>query len=111
MILQGYGKLEFMFAVMEDVVSLLVVNLTVIAAWVFRLSDDSESPYHVNTVLRERSRPPGITTAFGLTTFGVEVNLDTEHVSDREDGKSTVVSVLDGVKGSNDSVHKLPPTL
>ncbi|KAK7047687.1 hypothetical protein VNI00_006455 [Paramarasmius palmivorus] len=123
MILKDYGKMEFMFAVIEDVVSLLVVNLTVITAWLFKLSDndhDSDSPYYVNTFLRgrlsggsrNRSQNPGVTTAFGLTTFGIEVNVDTErHITDQQDGKLTVVSVYGGDKESNDSTDKLAKPL
>ncbi|KAF5361424.1 hypothetical protein D9758_006127 [Tetrapyrgos nigripes] len=37
------GYLEFMFAVIEMVVSLVVVNLTVLTSWLLRLNDDSES--------------------------------------------------------------------
>ncbi|ESK85066.1 hypothetical protein Moror_11038 [Moniliophthora roreri MCA 2997] len=121
MILKDYGKLEFLFAaVIQDVVSLLVVNLTVIAAWLFRLSDDndSESPYYVNTFLRGRwsdrlrnKSQVGTTAAFGLTTLGVEVIVDTQDVSDQRDGKLTVVSILEGDQSSSDNVHKLPPAL
>ncbi|KAL0566860.1 hypothetical protein V5O48_015136 [Marasmius crinis-equi] len=56
-IIEDRGALEFMLATFEVIVSLIVVNLTVIVSWLFNIKDDStsmDSAQQVNTFLRDR---------------------------------------------------------
>ncbi|KAF5346938.1 hypothetical protein D9758_010161 [Tetrapyrgos nigripes] len=71
-ILHDLGFMEFMFAVVEIVVSLIVVNLTVISSWIFRLTDDDDNhgPY-LNTFLRGERPSPRRRKSHGATTFGL----------------------------------------
>ncbi|KAK7047240.1 hypothetical protein VNI00_006906 [Paramarasmius palmivorus] len=142
MILKGLGLMEFMFAVVEvrfflytsrfcvlilhpriqDVVSLLVVNLTVIATWFFQLKDDGESEEtgpsaFANTFLKGRlsggrntQAMRGGTTTIGLATFGgiTRVEVNTERVVDKGDGNIAVLSSGDDTEANrNSSVEKL----
>ncbi|KAK7441820.1 hypothetical protein VKT23_016482 [Stygiomarasmius scandens] len=78
-ILHDLGYLEFMFAVIEMVVSLLVVNLSVITSWFFKLKEHEEStensgPSYINTFLKGRLSGRGSknhenTTMIGLPTM------------------------------------------
>ncbi|KAK7471170.1 hypothetical protein VKT23_002581 [Stygiomarasmius scandens] len=95
-ILHDLGYMEFMFAVVEMVVSLLVVNLTVISSWIFRLTDeDSHSgpSAHMNTFLRGERRGRGKNhelTTFGLTTFSpahIEITTEVDTGKDELDGR------------------------
>jgi len=114
-ILHDLGYMEFMFAVVEVrflsssfkllieshstpqmVVSLLVVNLTVISSWIFRLTDeDSHSgpSAHMNTFLRGERRGHGKNhelTTFGLTTFSpahIEITTEVDTGKDELDGR------------------------
>ncbi|KAJ8080482.1 hypothetical protein PM082_017315 [Marasmius tenuissimus] len=55
-IIEDRGLMEFTLAGVEVFVSLIVVNLTVIISWIFRVDDDatSESNAQVNTFLKGR---------------------------------------------------------
>ncbi|KAF5354494.1 hypothetical protein D9758_012390 [Tetrapyrgos nigripes] len=75
-ILHQLGLLEFMFALLEVIVSLVVANLSVIISWVFKLTDEESTHYVVNTFLREgrsggrrSNRRHDLTTLGTLTTF------------------------------------------
>ncbi|KAK7020651.1 hypothetical protein VNI00_017689 [Paramarasmius palmivorus] len=119
MILEGLGKMEFMFAVIEDVVSLLVVNLTVIASWFFKLSEEGEESSgpsaHMNTFLKGRlsgrgSRSTGTrdaTHTIGLATLGTHTRIeavDSQRVLDKADGTVTILPPMSD--NENRSVEK-----
>ncbi|KAK1235199.1 hypothetical protein PQX77_001585 [Marasmius sp. AFHP31] len=55
-IIEDRGLMEFTLAGVEVFVSLIVVNLTVIVSWIFRVDDDatSESNAQINTFLKGR---------------------------------------------------------
>ncbi|KAJ8080481.1 hypothetical protein PM082_017314 [Marasmius tenuissimus] len=55
-IIEDRGLMEFTLASVEVFVSLIVVNLTVIVSWIFRLNDDTtaESNAQINTFLKGR---------------------------------------------------------
>ncbi|KAL0574326.1 hypothetical protein V5O48_007637 [Marasmius crinis-equi] len=58
-IIEDRGLLEFMLAACEVFVSLIVVNLTVIVSWLFKISDDSTEEHNIqmnqmNTFIKGR---------------------------------------------------------
>ncbi|KAL0579995.1 hypothetical protein V5O48_001998 [Marasmius crinis-equi] len=72
-IIEDRGALEFMLASIEVFISLIVVNLTVIVSWLFKINDDStpmDPSQHMNTFLRKRlsSGPRPHNTTLGALT-------------------------------------------
>ncbi|KAF5327953.1 hypothetical protein D9758_016778 [Tetrapyrgos nigripes] len=81
-ILHDLGYLEFMFAM---VISLVVVNLTVITAWFFKLKDGDDSEpsgpsAHMNTFLKGRSSGHRSRKYGGVTTIGLS-SLNPAHIN------------------------------
>ncbi|KAF5350885.1 hypothetical protein D9758_010485 [Tetrapyrgos nigripes] len=105
-ILHDLGYLEFMFAVIEIVVSLVVVNLTVITSWLFKLTDTDEDtePAHINTFMkhrisgRSRAGTQGLTNTIGLsamTPAHVDISTTTErHVAFAKSGELEAGSMI-----------------
>uniref|UniRef100_A0A0W0FBZ0 Rhodopsin domain-containing protein n=1 Tax=Moniliophthora roreri TaxID=221103 RepID=A0A0W0FBZ0_MONRR len=90
MILKGLGKMEFMFAVFEvDVMSLIVVNLTVIATWLFKLSDEDQGhngpSTHMNTFLKGRlsrsNNPSAANNHETMTSMVVLTQIETRAIT------------------------------
>ncbi|KAK7062621.1 hypothetical protein VNI00_000109 [Paramarasmius palmivorus] len=121
MILKGLGKMEFMFAVIEDVVSLLVVNLTVIASWFFKLTEEGEESSgpsaHMNTFLKGRLSGRGTrndtrngTHTIGLATFGEHTRIEVTTAVDtqRDKGDGTIAILPPISDNQNRSVEKFP---
>ncbi|THU85653.1 hypothetical protein K435DRAFT_970630 [Dendrothele bispora CBS 962.96] len=99
---------EFMLAVMEVIISLLVVNLPVITGWLHKLKDDCRSSEfsgpsaHINSFLKERlNAMPGTPDcehtiveppSSGLTR--IEITILTDRLSLSDDGLPTEGSSL-----------------
>ncbi|THU88545.1 hypothetical protein K435DRAFT_938414 [Dendrothele bispora CBS 962.96] len=102
-ILKDLGYMEFMFAVIEIVVSLIVVNLSVLSSWIFGLKDDdsdSGPSAHMNTFLREqhigRTRGHEVAT-IGLTTFTpahIQITTEVDTGKGGIDGRERTVQLL-----------------
>ncbi|KAF5354488.1 hypothetical protein D9758_012394 [Tetrapyrgos nigripes] len=91
-ILHQLGALEFMFALLEVIISLVVASLSVIVSWAFKISDEeggSSGPRgYVNTFLREgrsggrRSNFKHDITLTTLTPAHVEITREVDHDND-----------------------------